>query len=121
MSLFKKYLEIIQEAVYTEKEFRAERMSQKEKGDMDYITFSMTGESSKMYVCDKDGKFCDPETTKISNVKKMIEDELKAELTYSEQFINMKNYDKATVKAAVEKSVNPFNEGFLTIVSQKKK
>jgi hypothetical protein len=94
-------------------------MSQEE--NMDYIVFSMTGESD-IYVCDdKSGKFCDPETTKISNVKKMIESELKAELTYSDEFTSMKNYDKATVSAAVGKSVNPFKEGFLTIVSQKKK
>jgi hypothetical protein len=124
MSLFKKYLEIVQEGVVSSPEFNSILKNQNDK-EMDYIVV-YTGNMGPgtFYVCDENGEYCDPRTTKITALGKMMEDQLGWVVEYNtdfeERYVMTGRHEKLTVEKAVKEGLDPFAGCILTIVKNKK-
>ena len=122
MSLFKKYLGIIQEGVVNSSTFNSILKNQEDKV-MDYVVIYMSNRNpDEFYVCDENGVYCDPSIT-ISEIQKMTEKEgidLEYNDDFNEKYVMNNRHTKLTVEKAVEKGINPFVGCILTIVKNKK-
>ena len=121
MSLFKKYLEIIQEGMLSSKDFTDVLSNQKDKM-MDYIV--VYGLSEDLYVCDDSGKYCDPTNTTVAQLHQMIKEQMIKDKTnkilkYTSDFESDRS-KKMLISDVVKKTKEPFEGCMVTIVKNKK-
>ena len=122
MSLFKKYLEIIQEGTVNSSTFNSILKNQEDKV-MDYVVVYMSNRNpDEFYVCDENGVYCDTSIT-IPEIKKMIEKDgtvIEYDDDFNEKYVMTNRHVKLTAEKAVEKGIIPFIGCMLTIIKNKK-